>query len=204
VHHDIAAGPAPAARKILVTGGFGAGKTSLISAITEVQPVLTEQALTPAGIGPGSLAGLPAKTTTTVALDFGRITVSDELVLYLFGVPGQDRFWFMWDELASGALGAVVLADVRRLSDCFPAVSYFEQRRVPFLVAVNCFDGAPLYELDDLRVALDLEEDVPIVLCDARDRDSVRGTLIALVQSIHARLAVAPRRAAPDHPGAPG
>ena len=200
MHFDTAAGVAPAARKILVTGGFGAGKTSLIAAVTEVQPVLTEQALTQAGTGSGSLAGLPAKTTTTVALDFGRITVSDQLVLYLFGVPGQDRFWFMWDELVVGALGAVVLADVRRLGDCFPAVTYFEQRQLPFLVAVNCFDGAPRYDLGDIRVALDLDEEVPVVLCDARDRDSVRETLIRLVESVYARLAVGLRHTAPDQP----
>ena len=200
MHFDTAAGGAPAARKILVTGGFGAGKTSLIAAVTEVQPVLTEQALTQAGTGSGSLAGLPAKTTTTVALDFGRITVSDQLVLYLFGVPGQDRFWFMWDELVVGALGAVVLADVRRLGDCFPAVTYFEQRQVPFLVAVNCFDGAPRYDLGDIRVALDLDEEVPVVLCDARDHNSVRETLIRLVESVYARLAVGLRRPAPDQP----
>jgi signal recognition particle receptor subunit beta len=188
VHTDTAAGAAPAARKILVTGGFGAGKTSLIAAVTEVQPVLTEAALTPASSA-GRLDGLPAKTTTTVALDFGRITVGDDLALYLFGMPGHHRFWFMWDELARGALGAVVLADVRRLGDCFPAVSYFEQRQVPFLVAVNCFEGAPRYELDAIRVALDLDPEVPVVLCDARDRVSVRETLINLVESIYARLA---------------
>jgi signal recognition particle receptor subunit beta len=200
VHYDSAAGAAPAARKILVTGGFGAGKTSLITAVTEVQPVLTEQPLTPGAAESGRLAGLPAKTTTTVALDFGRITVSEQLVLYLFGVPGQDRFWFMWDELAQGALGAIVLADVRRLGDCFPAVSYFEQRQVPFLVAVNCFDGAPRYDLSAIRVALDLDEEVPLVLCDARDRASVKEILICLVESVYARLAVGSGRAAPEHP----
>jgi uncharacterized protein len=200
VHYDTAAGTAPAARKILVTGGFGAGKTSLITAVTEVQPVLTEQALTQVGAGSARLSGLPAKTTTTVALDFGRITVSDQLVLYLFGVPGQDRFWFMWDELAHGALGAVVLADVRRLGDCFPALSYFEQRQVPFLVALNCFDGAPRYDLSAIRVALDLDEEVPLVLCDARDRTSVREILIRLVESVYARVALGSRRIAPDHP----
>src|SRR5580698_5305059 len=132
-----------AAHKILIAGGFGAGKTTLVSAISEVRPLLTEEPLSAASVGRDNLAGLPGKKTTTVALDFGRITISDQLVLYLFGVPGQERFWFMWDELAHGALGAVVLADVRRLEDCFPSVSYFETREVPFLVAVNCFDDAP-------------------------------------------------------------
>ena len=119
-----------------------------------------------------------------MALDFGRITISEQLVLYLFGVPGQERFWFMWDELAFGALGAVVLADVRRLDDCFPSVSYFETREVPFLVAVNCFDDAPHYDLSEIRQALDLDDSIPLVLCDARDHDSVKQTLIRLVQSL--------------------
>ena len=135
------------AHKILIAGGFGAGKTTLVSAISEVRPLLTEEPLSAASVGRDNLAGLPDKKTTTVALDFGRITISDSLVLYLFGVPGQERFWFMWDELAFGALGAVVLADVRRLDDCFPSVNYFETRDLPFIVAVNCFDDAPRYDL---------------------------------------------------------
>src|SRR5689334_10563026 len=174
------------AHKILIAGGFGAGKTTLVSAISEVHPLLTEEPLSAASVGRDSLAGLPNKKTTTVALDFGRITISESLVLYLFGVPGQERFWFMWDELAYGALGAVVLADVRRLDDCFPSVNYFETRELPFVVAVNCFDDAPRYDLAEIRLALDLDDDVPLVLCDARNQSSVKETLIRLVESIAA------------------
>jgi signal recognition particle receptor subunit beta len=174
------------AHKILIAGGFGAGKTTLVSAISEVRPLLTEEPLSTASVGRDSLAGLPDKKTTTVALDFGRITISESLVLYLFGVPGQERFWFMWDELAYGALGAVVLGDVRRLDDCFPSVNYFETRELPFIVAVNCFDNAPRYDLAEIRLALDLDDDVPLVLCDARDQSSVKETLIRLVESIAA------------------
>ncbi|HEY7275005.1 MAG TPA: ATP/GTP-binding protein [Trebonia sp.] len=174
------------AHKILIAGGFGAGKTTLVSAISEVRPLLTEEPLSTASVGRDSLAGLPNKKTTTVALDFGRITISESLVLYLFGVPGQERFWFMWDELAYGALGAVVLGDVRRLDDCFPSVNYFETRELPFIVAVNCFDDAPRYDLAEIRLALDLDDDVPLVLCDARDQSSVKETLIRLVESIAA------------------
>ena len=174
------------AHKILIAGGFGAGKTTLVSAISEVRPLLTEEPLSTASVGRDSLAGLPDKKTTTVALDFGRITISESLVLYLFGVPGQERFWFMWDELAYGALGAVVLADVRRLDDCFPSVNYFETRELPFIVAVNCFDHAPRYDLAEIRLALDLDDDVPLVLCDARDQSSVKEALIRLVESIAA------------------
>jgi signal recognition particle receptor subunit beta len=174
------------AHKILIAGGFGAGKTTLVSAISEVRPLLTEEPLSTASVGRDSLAGLPDKKTTTVALDFGRITISESLVLYLFGVPGQERFWFMWDELAYGALGAVVLGDVRRLDDCFPSVNYFETRELPFIVAVNCFDDAPRYDLAEVRLALDLDDDVPLVLCDARDQSSVKETLIRLVESIAA------------------
>lgn len=186
-------GPAGAltAHKILIAGGFGAGKTTLVSTISEVRPLLTEEPLSTASVGHDDLAGLPGKTTTTVALDFGRITISNDLVLYLFGVPGQERFWFMWDELAYGALGAVVLADVRRLGDCFPSVSYFETREVPFLVAVNCFDDAPRYDLSEIRMALDLDDHVPLVLCDARNLASVKATLICLVESMAGTPALA-------------
>lgn len=183
---DLASDAGLTAHKILIAGGFGAGKTTLVSAISEVRPLLTEEPLSTASVGRDSLAGLPNKKTTTVALDFGRITISESLVLYLFGVPGQERFWFMWDELAYGALGAVVLADVRRLDDCFPSVNYFETRELPFIVAVNCFDDAPRYDLAEIRLALDLDDDVPLVLCDARDQSSVKETLIRLVESIAA------------------
>ncbi|HEY1642812.1 MAG TPA: ATP/GTP-binding protein [Streptosporangiaceae bacterium] len=170
--------------KLLIAGGFGAGKTTLVGAISEVRPLRTEEDLTSAGIGHDDLHGVAAKRTTTVAMDFGRITMGRHLVLYLFGTPGQERFWFMWDELSYGALGAVVLADTRRLDDCFPSVDYFERRRVPFLVAINCFDDAQHYDPEDVRIALDLDPRVPVVLCDARDRNSVKQLLITLVEHV--------------------
>src|SRR6266513_4127514 len=173
-----------AAFKVLVAGGFGAGKTTLVGAISEVRPLLTEEALTRASVGTDDLTGVGNKTTTTVAMDFGRITLSSQLVLYLFGTPGQERFWFMWDELSYGALGAVVLADTRRLDDCFPSVDYFEKRQLPFIVAINCFDGAPHYDPEDVRIALDLDPRVPALLCDARQRDSVKQVLITLVEHV--------------------
>ena len=173
--------------KLLIAGGFGVGKTTMVSAISEVRPLLTEERLTAASVGHDDLKGVPGKTTTTVALDYGRISLSSQLVLYLFGVPGQERFWFMWDELAYGALGAVVLADVRRLDDCFPSVNYFETRKVPFLVALNCFDGAERYEPDEVRDALDLDAHVPVVLCDARALGSVKQVLISLIEHVVAQ-----------------
>src|SRR5580693_3885556 len=179
--------PAFTAHKILVAGGFGAGKTTLVGAISEVRPLQTEEALTTASIGLDDLTGVGRKTTTTVALDFGRITLGARIVLYLFGMPGQERFSFMWDELAYGALGAVILADVRRLGDCFPSVNYFEALRLPFVVAINCFDTAPRYDAEEVRLALDLDADVPLVLCDARDMGSVKQVLIQLVETIAGR-----------------
>ena len=172
----------PATAKILVAGGFGVGKTTLVGAISEVRPLSTEEVLSDRGIGIDDTSGANRKTTTTVAMDFGRITFRTDLTLYLFGTPGQERFWFMWDELAYGAVGAVVLADTRRLADCFAAVDYFEHRATPFLVAVNCFDGAPRYQPEDVQIALDLDPDTPVVLCDARQRDSVKKVLIAVVR----------------------
>ncbi|MEU4776670.1 ATP/GTP-binding protein [Micromonospora sp. NPDC023633] len=174
----------PLALKILIAGGFGAGKTTLVSALSEVRPLQTEEVLTGASIGTDDLSGVEAKSTTTVAMDFGRITINDDLQVYLFGTPGQDRFWFLWDELAFGALGAVVLADTRRLADCFPSIDYFEQRGVPFVVGVNCFDGARRFSLESVRQALDLDPDVPLVLCDARERQSGKEVLIALVEHV--------------------
>ncbi|MFV2101232.1 GTP-binding protein [Micromonospora sp. LOL_024] len=172
----------PTAIKILVAGGFGAGKTTLVGAVSETRPLRTEEVLTESGVGIDNLTGVEAKRTTTVAMDFGRITISDDLVLYLFGTPGQDRFWFVWDELALGAIGAVVLADTRRLADCFPSIDYFEERGTPFLVAVNCFDGARQYRLDEVQTALDLDPEVPVLLCDARQRDSAKEVFITLVE----------------------
>ncbi|MFG2528671.1 ATP/GTP-binding protein [Streptomyces sp. NPDC048516] len=182
----------PVTLKILVAGGFGVGKTTLVGAVSEIKPLRTEERLTEAGRPVDDLDGVETKTTTTVAMDFGRITVHEELVLYLFGTPGQDRFWFLWDELARGALGAVVLADTRRLADSFAAIDYFERRGLPFTVAVNCFDGADRYPPESVRDALDLDPQVPVMLCDARRRDSARDVLVSVVE--HAREVGARRR----------
>lgn len=191
------AAPLPTAIKILIAGGFGVGKTTMVGAVSETRPLRTEEVLTETGIGIDDLSGVEAKSTTTVAMDFGRITLSDDLVLYLFGTPGQDRFWFVWDELALGALGAVVLADTRRLADCFPSIDYFEGRGTPFVVAVNCFEGARQFRLDEVQSALDLDPGVPVVLCDARQRESAKEVLITLLE--HAmKLREARRRAAGD------
>ncbi|MER7444204.1 GTP-binding protein [Micromonospora avicenniae] len=174
----------PTAVKILVAGGFGVGKTTLVGAVSETKPLRTEELLSEQGVGVDDISGVESKSTTTVAMDFGRISFGDDLVLYLFGTPGQDRFWFVWDELALGALGAVVLADTRRLADCFPSVDYFEQHGLPFVVAVNCFDGARRYSIDEVRLALNLDPEVPVMLCDARERESSKDVLITLLQHV--------------------
>jgi uncharacterized protein len=174
----------PFALKVLVAGGFGVGKTTLVGAISEIRPLRTEECLTDQGVGIDDISGVESKGTTTVAMDFGRITISEDLVLYLFGTPGQDRFWFVWDELSLGAIGAVVLADTRRLVDCFPSVDYFERRGIPFIVAVNCFDGVQRYRTEEVQIALDLDAHVPVVLCDARTRASCKEVLITLMEHV--------------------
>jgi uncharacterized protein len=177
---------APTAIKVLVAGGFGAGKTTFVGSVSEIQPLRTEEYLTDLSVGVDDISGVEAKTTTTVAMDFGRITINERLLLYLFGTPGQDRFWFVWEELAFGALGAIVVADTRRLADCFPSVDYVERCDLPFVVAVNCFEGARQYRTDEVRQALDLDPGVPVLLCDARKRESSKTVLIALMEYVMA------------------
>ena len=176
--------------KIVVAGGFGTGKTTLVGSVSEIAPLTTEELLTEASIGVDDVTGVESKTTTTVALDFGRITISPDVVLYLFGTPGQDRFWFMWDELAQGAVGAIVLVDTRRLDSSFPAVDYFERRGIPFVTAVNRFFGECAYTEEEIRSALELGAGVPLVWCDARDRMSGKLALIALVRHAMSRMSV--------------
>jgi uncharacterized protein len=173
---------AAAAVKVLIAGGFGVGKTTMVAAVSEVAPLRTEEILSEKSEIVDDLSGVEEKNTTTVALDFGRITVSPEIILYVFGTPGQERFWFLWDELARGALGAIVLADTRRLENSFHAVDFFESRGIHFVVAVNCFDGAPVHAVEEVRDALDLAPTIPVHLCDARDRDSAQAVLLSLLE----------------------
>ncbi|MER5933056.1 ATP/GTP-binding protein [Streptomyces sp. NPDC002054] len=179
---DVAAAPV----KILVAGGFGVGKTTVVETISEIEPLRTEELLTSAGVGVDDLDGIESKTLTTVAMDFGRITLADAgIVLYLFGTPGQERFWFMWDDLLNGALGALVLVDTRRLDRSFPAIDFFESRGLPFVIGANCFHGEQPYTAEEIGAALHLRDpQTPILLLDARVRDDVRGALLALLDQL--------------------
>jgi signal recognition particle receptor subunit beta len=170
--------------KIVIAGGFGVGKTTLVGSVSEITPLTTEAIMTSAGVGVDDTRQVPGKTTTTVAMDFGRISIDHDLILYLFGTPGQTRFWFMWDELVRGAIGAVVMVDTRRLADCFAAIDFFEHRRLPYLVAINCFDGVQYHDPNDVREALAIPAEVPVLSCDARTRDSTKNILIALVEHV--------------------
>jgi signal recognition particle receptor subunit beta len=165
-----------------VAGGFGVGKTTFVKSVSEIMPLTTEAVLTQASLAVDDLSSTPNKTTTTVAMDFGRVSLDSDLILYLFGTPGQHRFWFMWDDLVRGAIGAIVLVDTRRLADAFASIDFFDDRKLPYVVAVNCFDGMLHHRIEDVREALSIDDSVPMVTCDARHRESTKQTLITLVE----------------------
>jgi uncharacterized protein len=167
--------------KVVIVGGFGVGKTTMVGAVSEIPPLTTEETMTQAGVGIDHNPGTKGKNTTTVAMDFGRISINEQLILYLFGTPGQERFWFLWNGIFEGALGAVVLVDTRRIEVCFEIITRLEDRRVPFVVAINTFPEAPKHPIPALRTALALNESVPIITCDARDRSSNRDALLSLM-----------------------